>query len=133
VKHNIGGEDDASFFSVFDGHGDEGHQCATYVKSNLVKKVDQISRRERVQAAKSDAKEKGVKFVFNPKIWPALTRQQAENMCKTSYEATNKDMRADKKVSLLNGFAILTSFQFCFFSSLFNKVFLIYLCKSLDT
>jgi len=98
VKHNIGGEDDASFFSVFDGHGDEGHQCATYVKSNLVKKVDQISRRERVQAAKSDAKEKGVKFVFNPKIWPALTRQQAENMCKTSYEATNKDMRADKKI-----------------------------------
>lgn len=104
IKHNIGGEEGVSHFGVYDGHGEEGHQCATYVKSDLVKKIDQFSRRERVKAAKSDAAEKGTKFVFNPKIWPALTQEQSERMCKNAYVATNEDMHKDKKIpDKLNG------------------------------
>ena len=98
VKNNIGGEDGVYHFAVYDGHGDEGHKCAAYAKKNLPTKLDKESRKVRVKAAKSEAAANGTKFKFNPKLWPALTKDQCESIFKVAYESTNEDMHNDKTV-----------------------------------
>lgn len=98
IKHDVGGEEGVSHFAVYDGHGDEGHQCAGFARKTVPKNVDLGSRRMRVKAAKDESEINGTKFVFNPKIWPALTQKQCESICSGAYIDTNKSMHADKKI-----------------------------------
>ena len=88
-------------FGVFDGHGNEGHHCATYAKKKLPKLFDVRSRQERLKAAKAECAANDTKFVWNPKIFPALTNEQCEIICKKAHLETDKLMHADDNVSLL--------------------------------
>ena len=98
IKHDIGGEESVCQFVVYDGHGDQGHECAQFAKTKLPKKLDEASRQLRVKVAQALAKSKEEKFVFNPKIWPSLTKDQCEQMCTKAYNQANTLMHADKKV-----------------------------------
>lgn len=110
IKHDIGGEERVSQFVVYDGHGDNGHECAQYAKKKVPKKLDEVSRQLRVKAAQTLAKSKGEKFVFNPKTWPALTKEQCEQMCSKAYNQANNLMHNEKNVhSRLSGTTAITA------------------------
>lgn len=99
IKHKIADDYETSFFGVFDGHGNEGHECATIAKKHIPKLIDDWSRRERMNAYESECASNDSKFVWNPKIFPALTSDQCKRICKKVQSDVNKAMHSNNDVS----------------------------------
>lgn len=74
-----------------------GEQCAEFTRERLPKSLNKFSRQCRIAKAKTEAEERGEKFVFNSSsVFPGLTPQDAQDICKKSYLETDERMEQDK-------------------------------------
>jgi len=98
-----GGEGDA-MFCIFDGHGDNGHDCADFAKQNFaplvaanVKKHRAALNAERLRdmTKKGEAKPNNA---FHPCNWPYLSGLQYEEAVKQATLKVNTTMQAAKHV-----------------------------------
>ena len=98
------GEGDA-FFAIFDGHGDKGHDCASFAQKKLHSYLAQNVKKERAAENCARLRELDVagepkpKNAFHPSSWPYLDVGQYERCCRTAHLQCNKAMHDDKKVS----------------------------------
>lgn len=97
------GEEGDAIFSVFDGHGEKGHECANYAKMKLPQALAKYVRQKRVQRYSETLQKIGnskKKGAWNPQEWPLLSTADFEEACKKAFRETNKSMSDDKKVSI---------------------------------
>jgi serine/threonine protein phosphatase PrpC len=100
ITLNFAGEDGDAIFSVYDGHGTEGHSCATYAKNKLPQALAKYVRQKRAQKymAKLKAEGKTTKGAWNPKQWPLLETGEFETCCNKAFKQTNQAMHDEKSV-----------------------------------
>ena len=100
VTLKFAGEDGDSLFCVYDGHGDEGHDCARFAKKKLPQILAKYVRQKRVQryTDKLKADGKSTKNGWNPIMWPLLNTKDYEDCCTKAFRETNKLMHDDKTV-----------------------------------
>ena len=98
----LAGETGDALFGVYDGHGEEGHHCATFCKKKLPQQLAKYVRQKRVQkytaildAAEGGGKKKGA---WNPKMWPLLSAEDFEQCCHRAFLETNKAIRDEVAV-----------------------------------
>lgn len=101
ITLNLAGETGDALFGVYDGHGEEGHHCATFCKKKLPQLLAKFVRQKRVSSytaileAEGEGKKKGA---WNPKLWPLLSTKDFERCCKRAFLETNKALREEKAV-----------------------------------
>jgi serine/threonine protein phosphatase PrpC len=101
ITLNFAGEQGDSLFSVYDGHGDEGHRCARYAKKKLpivLAKYLRQTRAQRYLAQQLKATGKPTKAAWNPAQWPLLSVEDYEQCCRKALLETNQAMHDDKNV-----------------------------------
>lgn len=97
------GDGDA-FFAVFDGHGDDGHDCARFAKARLpvflagaIKKRRAAANAARLRAMAAAGQEKPPN-AFHPTNWPHLEEGEYEACCREAHLRCNAAMQAAKEV-----------------------------------
>jgi len=102
ITLKFAGEEGDAIFSVFDGHGDKGHECANFTKTKLPQALAKYVRQKRVQRYSEKLQKNGnskKKGAWNPKEWPLLSTTDFEEACKKAFREANKSLREDKKIS----------------------------------
>ncbi|EJK70982.1 hypothetical protein THAOC_07616 [Thalassiosira oceanica] len=98
-----GGEGDG-YFAVFDGHGDLGHDCASFAKQILHAHISAGVKRKRAslnsERLRKLTKEGGVmpKNAFHPSQWPYLSSEQYESCVREAHIKCNEEMHKSKVV-----------------------------------
>jgi serine/threonine protein phosphatase PrpC len=97
----LAGETGDALFGVYDGHGEEGHHCATFCKKTLPQQLAKFVRQRRVSRYTAILGDEGggKKGAWNPKSWPLLSVQDFEMCCTRAFLETNKALREEKAVS----------------------------------
>eukprot|EP00934_Nitzschia_sp_Nitz4_P001750 Nitzschia sp. Nitz4//scaffold45_size130396//50918//52758//NITZ4_003444-RA/size130396-snap-gene-0.138-mRNA-1//-1//CDS//3329552383//1750//frame0 len=97
ITLNFAGEGGDAMFSVFDGHGTDGHHAAAFAKKKLPQMLAKHVRAKRVQKymAKLKAEGKPTKGAWNPKQWPFLEADEMEQCCSKSFVDTNQAMHGE--------------------------------------
>lgn len=87
-------------FAVYDGHGSNGHDCATFAKKHLPQCMAKFLRQKRAKNYMNQLKAEGkpAKGGWNPKMWPLLTDQDYEECCVRAFKETDKLMHAEDSV-----------------------------------
>jgi serine/threonine protein phosphatase PrpC len=101
ITLNFAGENGDALFSVYDGHGTEGHDCAAYAKKKLPQVLAKLVRQKRVQRYTEKLKREGkpAKGAWNPSQWPLLQADDFEQCCHKAFKETNQAMHDEKTVS----------------------------------
>lgn len=101
ITLNFAGENGDAIFSVYDGHGTEGHDCAAYAKKKLPQILAKYVRQKRVQRYTEQLKKEGkpAKGGWNPSKWPLLGSSDFEQCCRKAFKETNENMHDVKNVS----------------------------------
>lgn len=101
ITLNFAGEPGDAMFSVYDGHGVDGHSAATFAKKMLPQITAKYIRQKRVQKYMSSlrAEGKSTKGAWMPEKWPFLEQEELELCCNKSFLETNELMHATKSVS----------------------------------
>ncbi|KAG7352698.1 protein phosphatase 2C [Nitzschia inconspicua] len=102
VTLNLAGETGDALFGVYDGHGEEGHHCASFCKKKLPQQLAKCVRQRRVSrytAMLQEEGEKGKKGAWNPKFWPLLSKEDFETCCVRAFLETNNALREEKAIN----------------------------------
>ena len=88
-------------FSVYDGHGADGHEAASFAKKKLPQVLAKYLRQKRVKKYMDKIKADGqtTKGAWNPKKWPFLETLAFEECCQKSFLEANEAMHSEKSVS----------------------------------
>ena len=112
ITLNFAGESGDAVFSVYDGHGTEGHDCASYAKKKLPQMLAKHVRQKRVQRYMNTLKQQGkpTKGAWNPNQWPLLEKEDYEQCCRKAFRDTNQAMH-DAKTVRNNGESIVEKYK----------------------
>lgn len=100
ITLDFAGENGDAVFAVYDGHGSEGHDCASFSKKKLPQILAKHLRQKRVQRymAKLKSEGKTTKGAWNPKQWPLLPVEEYEQCCRKAFLETNRALHDEKTV-----------------------------------
>lgn len=116
ISHKFGGEDGDIMFAVYDGHGEEGHTCSAFARKNVPTLMEKYIRKKRVSRYQAELRAKGesAKGSFNPRMWPKLSTEDYEEVCRKSFIECNEMMHEAPNVKdkLSGTTAITASFHF---------------------
>jgi serine/threonine protein phosphatase PrpC len=103
ITNKFAGEDGDILFSVYDGHGLEGHNCANFAKKNLPLLIAKYIRKKRATQYQAILKKshESTKASYNPKLWPKLSEKDYEECCRKSFIDCNQNMHNDDTVRFL--------------------------------
>jgi serine/threonine protein phosphatase PrpC len=115
ITLNFAGEQGDSLFSVYDGHGSEGHHCARYAKKKLPIVLAKYLRQTRSQRylAQLKATGKPLKAAWDPAQWPLLSVEDYEQCCRKALLETNQAMHDDKNVCGTKMSMLLRALCYC--------------------
>ena len=97
-----GGPNDA-LFSVYDGHGQTGHDCAAFARKNLPRLSEKYIRQARVKAYREKLKQEGKldgAKLYDPLMWPYLEPQELQDCFQKAHLDCNSDMHNSTEVRL---------------------------------
>jgi serine/threonine protein phosphatase PrpC len=104
-KHGIivdfGGEEGDAMFAVYDGHGENGHDCAAFASKQLPKSMIKFSKQKRSKNYIENLRREGksTKRTWNPSLWPMLKIEEYKECCNKAFLETNEALHNDKGVS----------------------------------
>ena len=90
--------------AVFDGHGDSGHDCASFAKQILHAHISAGVKRKRASLNAERLRkltkkgEAPPKNAFHPSQWPYLSREQYESCVREAHIKCNEEMHKSKAV-----------------------------------
>ncbi|CAJ1953354.1 unnamed protein product [Cylindrotheca closterium] len=101
ITLTFGGEETDVMFTVCDGHGASGHDCARFVNKDLPRSIAKFVRQTRSQhyVSKLKAEGKSTKGAFKPELWPLLEVEEYEECCRKGFAETNKALDDDKTIN----------------------------------
>ena len=87
-------------FAVYDGHGSNGHDCASFAKKHLPQCLAKFLRQKRAKNYMDQLKAEGkpAKGGWNPKMWPILSDRDYEECCVRAFNETDKLMHTNDSV-----------------------------------
>ena len=95
---------DDAVFCVLDGHGPDGHGCASFAQQHLPRLLAKYVKQARVQKYKAalQAAGKPITKLFDPTKWPDLNASEYQAACTKAFGECNKTMQASDKVCLMH-------------------------------
>jgi serine/threonine protein phosphatase PrpC len=88
-------------FAVYDGHGDQGRICASYVRKTLPQLLGKHIRQARVRKYRAQLEATGEtkgKKLFEPANWPYLSQQEYRVCCRKAFLECDQKIHDDKTV-----------------------------------
>jgi len=109
ITPNFAGLPSDLFFAIHDGHGSDGHVCATYAKDHLPQLLTRYVRQERAklfkerQSVSTGLRDGKSVMPFNPKLWPMLDVDGYERASRKAHLDCNTNMINDMNRCTLSG------------------------------
>ncbi|CAJ1970480.1 unnamed protein product [Cylindrotheca closterium] len=112
ITLKLGGEANDAMFAVYDGHGANGHECASFCQKDIPRSIAKYIRQKRSSRhiAKLKAENKSTKGAFRPELWSTLEAEEYGESCRKAFEETNKALHDTEKINdYLSGTTVVTA------------------------